>query len=598
MNSLNSKISFYSNIHDTENRDCSISDVMGWIKNLKYGKEITEIRNENDKKRRNVLKSMLPAVTISGLFNGRRQKENVVSHSGVIQIDLDEIQGDIEAIRNNISRDEHLLAIFQSPSGRGLKVLIKISTDIINHEKYFKELEKYFLLVYNVKVDKQCKDITRLMYLSSDKDIFINEEAKQYRLGTLNIEEQLFGEALLNIVSKNEFVEGFRNDFIFKLACECNRLGLDAEICFIFCKNYYSRIDFDEKEILTCIKSGYSHLSEFNIKGSKNNFKLKDRDDKRKSLLNVRTANQCMEDARQTPVPKMLFGELWHEKELCILFADSNLGKSILGVQIANSISKRQQIGFLKMEAIPQMVYYLDFEMGDKMFQKRYSVRYENNFLFDERFNRIALNLDFTDFTDFEDQLFADLEKCIQESGCKIFIIDNITFLKMQSTENAKDALPLMRKLMELKNRYGLSMLIIAHTPKRNMSEPISINHLAGSKHLSNFAESIFAIGKSFKDEKIRYLKQIKSRATEIVYHSENVIDCHLEQNGNFLGFALDGVGWENEHLKQITDSEKEELDRQILELKKTNPSLPYREIANRLNINHMRVKRVIDKSL
>jgi hypothetical protein len=37
---------------------------------------------------------------------------------------------------------------------------------------------------------------------------------------------------------------------------------------------------------------------------------------------------------------EMLFGEFWHEGELCILFADTNVGKSILAVQIGNSISR------------------------------------------------------------------------------------------------------------------------------------------------------------------------------------------------------------------------------------------------------------------
>ena len=56
-------------------------------------------------------------------------------------------------------------------------------------------------------------------------------------------------------------------------------------------------------------------------------------------LFMVRTANHWMEQASSRPVPQMLFGKFWYEGELCILFADSNLGKSILAVQIGNSIN-------------------------------------------------------------------------------------------------------------------------------------------------------------------------------------------------------------------------------------------------------------------
>lgn len=35
-----------------------------------------------------------------------------------------------------------------------------------------------------------------------------------------------------------------------------------------------------------------------------------------------------------------LFGDLWMQNDLCIMFADTNIGKSILAVQIADSISR------------------------------------------------------------------------------------------------------------------------------------------------------------------------------------------------------------------------------------------------------------------
>ena len=81
-----------------------------------------------------------------------------------------------------------------------------------------------------------------------------------------------------------------------------------------------------------------------------------------------------------------------------------------------------------------------------------------------------------------------------------------------------------MKRLKELKIKHNLSILALAHTPKRNLIYPITKNDLAGSKHLSNFADSIFAIGESCKDKSLRYLKQLKARATEVIYDSENII--------------------------------------------------------------------------
>jgi len=61
-------------------------------------------------------------------------------------------------------------------------------------------------------------------------------------------------------------------------------------------------------------------------------------------IFQVKTAQQWIEEAKLRPIPKMLFDVFWFEGEICILFADTNLGKSILGVQIGNSISKGEAI--------------------------------------------------------------------------------------------------------------------------------------------------------------------------------------------------------------------------------------------------------------
>ena len=67
-------------------------------------------------------------------------------------------------------------------------------------------------------------------------------------------------------------------------------------------------------------------------------------------LFTVKTASSWIDQAKNRPIPQMLFGEFWFEGELCILYADTNLGKSILAVQIGNSISKGEQIKGFKME--------------------------------------------------------------------------------------------------------------------------------------------------------------------------------------------------------------------------------------------------------
>ena len=314
-----------------------------------------------------------------------------------------------------------------------------------------------------------------------------------------------------------------------------------------------------------------------------------------KGLFTVKTANRWIEQAKTRPIPQMLFNEFWFEGELCILFADTNLGKSILAVQIGNSISKGEQIRGFKLETPKQPILYFDFELGDKQFENRYSIKFEQHYNFDNNFIRVEINPDATipEAQTFEDYLNHSLERSITETGAKVLIIDNLTYLKNE-TEKAKDALPLMKHLKALKNKYGLSILALAHTPKRDLSKPITRNDLQGSKMLINFCDSSFSIGESHSDKNLRYLKQIKQRNTEQIYDAENVCVCQIDKPFNFLLFEFVNFGKEWEHLKQHTEKDKENLIERINELKQQNRSL--REIGAELGISHQQVKRILDK--
>ena len=314
-------------------------------------------------------------------------------------------------------------------------------------------------------------------------------------------------------------------------------------------------------------------------------------------LLLFRTANECIESAKLKPVPKMLFSEFWHEDEICILFADTNVGKSILAVQIADSISKGHSIYGFKMTAKCQKVLYFDFELSEKQFENRYSENYQNHYSFFSNFFRIEINPRCVDFLDFEQKLFQEIEQAIINLGVKVLMVDNLTYLKAQTTETSKEALPLMKLLKDLKLKHDLSILVLAHTPKRNHSSPININDIAGSRQLANFTDSAFAIGQSSQDKSYRYIKQIKARATEKIYESENVILCLISKNNNFLGFEFVGFVNEGQHLAIPEAKTKDELEKAILALKDDDPEISMYTIAQQLGTNKMKVKRVFERN-
>nr|WP_321222218.1 AAA family ATPase [uncultured Psychroserpens sp.] len=312
--------------------------------------------------------------------------------------------------------------------------------------------------------------------------------------------------------------------------------------------------------------------------------------------LIVKPANAWIEEAKLRPIPKMLFGEFWFEGEVSVLFADTNVGKSILAVQIGDSISKGQHIEGFKLEVPPKKVAYLDFELSDKQFEKRYSDNYTNHYHFHDNFLRAEIDPEAElpkEFESVEEHLNHSFSSVIEDSGAEVLIIDNITFLKSDN-ERAKDALLIMKHLKQLNRAYGISILVLAHTPKRNSANPLTKNDLAGSKMLMNFCDSAFAIGESASEPDIRYLKQIKQRNTEKIYNDNNVVMTRIAQPLNFLKFEFIGFGNETEHLRKIEMNDIEDRDVRIHELKEKG--LPNTEIAKELGISEGTVRNRLKK--
>ncbi|RCS28089.1 LuxR family transcriptional regulator [Polaribacter sp. WD7] len=282
--------------------------------------------------------------------------------------------------------------------------------------------------------------------------------------------------------------------------------------------------------------------------------------------LIVKEANTWVDEAKNRPIPNMLFSELWYENEVCILFSDTNLGKSILAVQIADSLSQGKRIHGFKLEGSARKVLYLDFELSDKQFENRYSDNFKNHYQFSPGFFRAELNTDLglpNQYKNFEEYLCNTLPESISKHKASILIVDNLTFLSGEN-EKAKDALVLMKTLKKISRTSGVSILVLAHTPKRDESKPITKNDLAGSKMLMNFCDSCFTIGKSSQDMALRYIKQIKQRNTEHIYDSDNIVLCSINKETNFLKFCYEGFDFEKNHLQTNNKISSDQIDNQI----------------------------------
>ena len=148
------------------------------IRTGKWEKEIVNLRQilqVKGKEAYNEKKKELWAITMSGLFRGRSQ-DSMVRYSGYIQGDIDSVENP-EQLRDDLALDPHVRASFLSPSGKGVKLAIRVADDPEKHTASFHAAEKYFLEKHEVELDPSCKDINRICFTSWDPEIKGNEDA-------------------------------------------------------------------------------------------------------------------------------------------------------------------------------------------------------------------------------------------------------------------------------------------------------------------------------------------------------------------------------------------------------------------------------------
>ncbi|MBK9156386.1 MAG: AAA family ATPase [Chloracidobacterium sp.] len=317
------------------------------------------------------------------------------------------------------------------------------------------------------------------------------------------------------------------------------------------------------------------------------------------NMFGARPARAFFE-GNASAAPAALFGNFWRAGEMAIFFADTGTGKSLLAVQIGQAIASGVPLDPFATTAPAQRVVYFDLELTDLQFARRYTsddARRPAHFPFHGNFIRAAPRVieelpdEYRDLTQY---LVASLVEFIEFSLAKVVIIDNVTWLN-NSSQIGSSAARVMKVLQRLKKELGLSILVLAHTPKRPLHAPVTINDLQGSKMLSNFADSVFAMGTSRLSNDLRYLKSIKHRSNAGPISEAEVATVRLVKDECFLGFRFEEMSDERDHVGWVRsplEPERVALARRAAELVEKNFS--QREIALKLGVSPATVNRCL----
>ena len=275
------EITIFKDIKDTAQPFYRDVDII--IERIREGASqeiVRAIRSEKDKEKRNQLKQSLPAICFSGKFT-KRNDSSLVNHSGLICLDFDNFPSEKEMLeeKENLTKDRYTYSVFVSPSGLGLKVLVKIPNEVDTHKQFFTSLQHHY---NNEFFDITCKNVSRVCYESYDPLIYINEQSSIFN----QILEQEYQEVVkhkdvqtIPITDENKIVEiltkwwerkyglnsGERNNNVYILAAAFNDFGVTKTLAEYVMGNFVSK-DFPQSEIKRTIQSAYKQVQNFGTK--------------------------------------------------------------------------------------------------------------------------------------------------------------------------------------------------------------------------------------------------------------------------------------------------------------------------------------------
>lgn len=233
-----------------------------------------------------------------------------------------------------------------------------------------------------------------------------------------------------------------------------------------------------------------------------------------------------------------------------IIFGDAGIGKSAFSMWMFNELA-----------ATGKKVLYFDFEISDQQLKGRYS-----HAIFNENFYCATPGEG--------GNLLDSVITAITNNPFDVYIIDNITYL-LDNISDPEAGGKFIKQFNNLIKESGGCGFLLAHKPKGQEGMPLEMSSVAGTKRITDLITGdIIGIGKSYNEAsfgQVLYLKHVKCRNGEVIYHEKNIM---LREFRGMFDFPVyeSGIGDEHNHVKkkyreigELTSTDKKKLVVQYL---------------------------------
>ena len=180
---IKENISFYLSAKDSQSTIyCTLSQMLADIRNGKFQYQVGIVRSQKTIEQYKEEKKKLPMFAASGVFTHRDDNlANLQEYSNLMVADFDHFATredalDFKKLLIQYATRLHLWAIFESPSGLGVKaVLVHDNSDPLEHGRMFLQIKRD-LFPKTPQFDMKCGNISRTCFVSYDPALFFNTD--------------------------------------------------------------------------------------------------------------------------------------------------------------------------------------------------------------------------------------------------------------------------------------------------------------------------------------------------------------------------------------------------------------------------------------
>ena len=222
---------------------------------------------------------------------------------------------------------------------------------------------------------------------------------------------------------------------------------------------------------------------------------------------------QFLSTFKELPVP--IVESLLYEKDILGIAGSTNVGKSVFSLQLSTCIA--MGVPFMTFNIPrPRKVMHVQFELKDEGFARLIKVtsqtileqcpveahRFEENCVFLSSGQRDL-------FTDKYDAIEANL----RHTDVDVLVIDNLNTSVGVDVSKNEMAMEVLRKLINLKQKYNLAIIMVSHHKKIDIPAPIDISQMLGGSAYTNSLDFICQLANTKRADGVKVMKITKVRA-------------------------------------------------------------------------------------